>query len=239
MSRAWEPASGTHGVHRRPWSPLELLLWGAMLLALPGENRSAPEQRCLLHVSRAQHRSGSPSPQFRRRDWREMQNGEKSDDEQQCKRIKHDTRSARVTCTTRHGHDPLAISLHQHARTSLRQLRGGSPDACRLHVKAADINCGQEGDIYVDVAQNCSVRVLKEAIAAQCNVSCSQQRLLFMGRELLNESAPLSDFRCVQTRNVLVCSVLRLLSWHLLPRRFVAISLPNTGRIHLPVRAAL
>jgi hypothetical protein len=82
-------------------------------------------------------------------------------------------------------------------RGILWQLRGGSPDAFRLHVKAADINCGQQGDLYVDVAHNCSVGGLKEAIAAQCNVSATQQRLLFMGRELLDESSLLRNHRCV------------------------------------------
>ena len=51
--------------------------------------------------------------------------------------------------------------------------------------------------MYVDVAHNCSVGGLKEAIAAQCNVSATQQRLLFMVRELLDESSLLRNHRCV------------------------------------------
>jgi hypothetical protein len=55
------------------------------------------------------------------------------------------------------------------------------------------MNCGQEGDIYVDVTHDCSVGGLKEAIAAQCNISTTQQRLLFMGRELDDDASLLSD----------------------------------------------
>lgn len=97
-----------------------------------------------------------------------------------------------MRCLPRH-----AAACCPPGRGMLWQLRGGSPDAFRLHVKAADINCGQQGDLYVDVAHNCSVGGLKEAIAAQCNVSATQQRLLFMGRELLDESSLLRNHRCV------------------------------------------
>lgn len=147
---------------------LNVLLLGCVLLSLPEVNWSTPNQRCSSSAFQSgSDASCSHSPcHIRRRNWREVQ-GSVLADEQQSKRAKSFQRGCATRC-------------------SLRQLRGGGEGnddeacPCRLHVKVADINCGQEGDIYVDVARNCSVGGLKEKIATQCNVSCSQQRLVHM-----------------------------------------------------------
>ena len=157
-----------------------MLLVACVLLSCLGVNWSNPEQRCNSRaVQLTREGCVASTSQVRRRDWQES-----LDDLQECKRFR--PRSA------------LLVHARWQCRLPRHQLRGGRPDehdkrACRLHVKVANMNCGQEGDIYVDVTHNCSVGGLKEAIAAQCNISATQQRLLFMGRELHDEASLLSD----------------------------------------------